>query len=75
MDEQKRQLAKLLLKKSYREGDFLLASGKRSDYYFDCRPTALSAEGSWLIGSLFINLLSDLNISGVGGMTLGADPL
>lgn len=75
MLERKKRLAKLLLEKSYREGDFLLASGKRSDYYFDCRATALCAEGSWLIGSLFVDLLADLAIVGVGGMTLGADPL
>lgn len=75
MDEQKRLLARLLMEKSYREGDFLLASGKRSDYYFDCRVAALSAEGSWLIGCLFNDLLKDLAISGVGGMTMGADPL
>lgn len=71
----KRRLARLLVEKSYREGDFLLASGRRSDYYFDCRVTALHAEGSWLIGSLFNHLLSDLPITGVGGMTMGADPL
>lgn len=75
MLEHKRRLAKLLLEKSYREGDFLLSSGKKSDYYFDCRVTALSAEGSWLIGTLFNELLVDLAIQGVGGMTLGADPL
>lgn len=73
--EQKQRLARILMEKSYREGDFLLSSGKRSDYYFDCRVTALSAEGSWLIGSLFADLLADLAIKGVGGMTLGADPL
>ena len=75
MQDKKRRLASLLVEKSYREGDFLLASGRRSDYYFDCRVTALSSEGSFLIGSLFNDLLADMAISGVGGMTLGADPL
>lgn len=74
MDLRKR-LATLLVAKSYREGDFVLASGRRSDYYFDCRVTALSAEGSWLIGKLFNELLSQMAIRGVGGMSLGADPL
>lgn len=73
--ELKRRLARLLVEKSYREGDFVLASGRRSDYYFDCRVTALHAEGSWLIGTLFNHMLKDLDIKGVGGMTLGADPL
>ena len=73
--ELKRRLARLLVKKSYREGDFVLASGRRSDYYFDCRVTALHAEGSWLIGTLFNHMLSEMDIKGVGGMTMGADPL
>ncbi len=71
----KRRLARLLMEKSYKEGSFLLASGKKSDYYFDCRVTALSAEGSWLIGTLFNKLLASQDIVGVAGMTLGADPL
>jgi orotate phosphoribosyltransferase len=76
MDEPMRaRLARLLMEKSYREGDFVLASGRRSDYYFDCRVTALDAEGSWLIGNLLNDLLRDLDIVGVGGLTLGADPL
>ena len=73
--ELRRRLARLLVEKSYREGDFVLASGRRSDYYFDCRVTALHAEGSWLIGTLFNHMLSEMDIKGVGGMTMGADPL
>ena len=75
MRELKKRLAKILLERSYREGDFTLASGRRSDYYFDCRQTALHPEGSWLIGTLFNALLADADVKGVGGMTLGADPL
>ena len=71
----KKRLAKILLERSYREGDFTLASGRKSDYYFDCRQTALHPEGSWLIGTLFNHLLADVDVVGVGGMTMGADPL
>ena len=71
----KRELAKLLLEKSYIEGEITLTSGKKSDYYFDCKQTALHPEGAWLIGNLFLDLLDDVDIAGVGGMTLGADPL
>ncbi len=70
------ELAKLLYEKSYKEGDFTLASGKKSSYYFDGRQTALNPKGSWLIGNLFNHLLKDVpNLNAVGGMTLGADPL
>ncbi len=75
MLELKRRLARILIEKSYKEGDFTLSSGRKSDYYFDCRVTALHPEGSWLIGTLFNKLLADVDIKGVGGMTLGADPL
>lgn len=74
--DMKRRLASLLLEKSYREGHFVLASGRESDFYFDGRQTALHPEGAWLIGNLFYDLLSDLpQLDAVGGMTLGADPL
>ncbi|OBQ56820.1 orotate phosphoribosyltransferase [Halodesulfovibrio spirochaetisodalis] len=79
MAELKKRLAELLYEKSYKEGDFTLASGKKSDYYFDCRQTALHPEGAWLIGNLFYELICGLEnaaeVKGVGGMTLGADPL
>ena len=75
MHSLKQRLAKILIEKSYKEGSFTLASGKKSEYYFDCRQTALHPEGAWLIGSLFFDLIKDLPISGVGGMTLGSDPL
>jgi orotate phosphoribosyltransferase len=75
MDDTRTRLAKLLLEKSYREGSFVLTSGKKSDYYFDCKQTALHPEGGNLLGELFLDALADADIQGVGGMTLGADPL
>ena len=68
------RLARLLLEKSYRAGEVTLTSGRKSDYYFDCKQTALHPEGGWLIGNLLFDLLP-ADIVGVGGMTLGADPL
>ena len=75
MTELKKKLARLLLKLSYKEGDFTLTSGKKSDYYFDCKQTAFNAEGGYLIGRLFVEMLKEYDVDGVGGMTLGADPL
>lgn len=76
MDE-KLQLRELLLNKSYREGTFTLTSGNTSDFYVDGKQTTLSAEGAYLCGRLLYRLIRDHHekISGVGGMTLGADPL
>ncbi|EPR37630.1 Orotate phosphoribosyltransferase [Desulfovibrio sp. X2] len=75
MNTTKGTLARLLYAKSYIEGEITLTSGKKSDYYFDCKQTALHPEGSWCIGTLFLEMLKDTDVQGVGGMTLGADPL
>lgn len=76
MDERGR-LKELLLKKSYREGKVILSSGKESDFYIDGKQTTLDAEGAYLCGRLLFDLIraNPESISGVGGMTLGADPL
>lgn len=73
----KAQLASLVRKLSYREGDFTLASGKKSKFYVDLKATTLHPEGAKLIGELATRVLleSGLPIDAVGGLTLGADPL
>lgn len=70
-------LADLLQRRSIRHGDFLLASGARSTYYIDCRPSTMSGEGQALIGRLG---LAALRARGwrpqtIGGLTMGADPV
>jgi orotate phosphoribosyltransferase len=75
---QKRQrLKELLLQKSYREGKIKLSSGRESDFYIDGKQTTLDAEGAYLCGRLLYEMIckEGKNIGGVGGMTLGADPL
>ncbi len=71
------RLIELIREKSYREGDFTLASGKKSKFYIDLKPTTLSSEGAFLIGELAVELIlsEGLEVEAVGGMTLGADPL
>jgi orotate phosphoribosyltransferase len=68
------RLAELLLEKSFLRGEMTLTSGKRSSYYFDCKQTALHPEGAFLLGSLLFERLHG-DVEGIGGMTLGADPL
>jgi orotate phosphoribosyltransferase len=71
------QLRRLLLERSVRRGDFVLASGQRSSYYIDCRPAAMSAEGQVLIGRLGLAALqaAGWHPRAVGGLTMGADPV
>jgi orotate phosphoribosyltransferase len=68
------KLIELLRELSVRTGIFTLASGKTSDLYIDARQTTLHAEGSLLAAHLLLNQLND-DVMGVGGLTMGADPL
>ena len=75
--ELRERLFNILKEKAYKKGKFILTSGKESDFYIDCRPVTLHPEGAYLVGKLlFERLRSSLGkIQGVGGMTLGADPI
>lgn len=71
----------LLRKKSIFHGDFTLASGAKSKYYFDCRLTTLDPKGAWLVGQLMHAVIRreeaarKSKIDAVGGLTMGADPV
>ena len=76
MDKEKQRLKEILRDKSILRGKFTLASGKQSDYYIDARLTTLDAEGAFLIGKIFLSeIIDDGEIVGVGGPTMGADPI
>jgi orotate phosphoribosyltransferase len=70
-------LRRLLLERSVRRGDFVLASGRRSSYYIDCRLATMSAEGMVLIGRMGWDAIQEAgwNPAAVGGLTMGADPV
>lgn len=70
-------LRRLLLRRSVRHGEFILASGQRSTYYIDCRLTTMSAEGMVLIGRLGWEAIraAGWQAGAIGGLTMGADPL
>lgn len=76
-NELKAALKTLLVALSYEKRDVVLASGKKSDFYFDGKQTSLNPHGAYLLGELFFQMISDLqaSIEAVGGPTLGADPL
>jgi orotate phosphoribosyltransferase len=75
--ERNHDLAKILVERSYVEGDFLLASGRRSSSYFDCKLTTCFAEAMPLVGAAFIEEFAraETNPRSVGGLTSGADPI
>jgi orotate phosphoribosyltransferase len=71
------ELQALLLARSVRLGDFVLASGAKSDYYIDARATTMSAEGQRLVGLVGLAEIRErrIDLTHVGGLTMGADPV
>src|SRR3989442_10502579 len=71
------RLREMLLERSVRRGDFVLASGRRSSFYIDARQTTMSGEGLVLIGALGLERLAARGWRPqlIGGLTLGADPV
>ncbi|MCX5893852.1 MAG: orotate phosphoribosyltransferase, partial [Deltaproteobacteria bacterium] len=78
MNDYRERLLQLLREKPFRyspDKPFTLASGRVSPYYIDCRPVTHNAQGLYLIGEIFWELLRDLQVAAVGGLTMGADPI
>jgi orotate phosphoribosyltransferase len=77
MSSARQELLRLLATKSFRLGEFKLASGRTSDYYIDCRTTTLDARGAQLTGEVFLDEIRARGWSAqaIGGLTMGADPI
>ena len=77
----RKRLIQLILARSFKftkKPSFTLASGKKSNFYFNCKPTTLNSEGKYLIGNLLYEIINKWKpgrIKAVGGLTLGADPV
>ncbi len=76
-EQNRKRLLALLTKLSYEQREVTLASGAKSNFYIDCKQTALTAEGHFLVASCFGRLLVDKapDVEAIGGVTMGADPL
>ena len=57
-DLNKANLLKQLIEKSYKTGNFTLASGKKSNHYLNCKPVSLNGYGLNLISQLFLELMT-----------------
>ncbi len=77
LDTDRARLLELLRELSFERRKVILASGKESDFYVDCKRTTLTAEGHVLVGRLLFDRVRRIQplVRGVGGLTLGADPI
>lgn len=56
-------------------GRVTLSSGQEADYYVDLRRVTLHGEAGPLVGEVMLDLVDDLAVDAVGGLTMGADPV
>lgn len=66
---------KLKKRIDFLRGDFTLASGKKSDFYFNGKTTTLRPDALNYATRIFIELMRPARPDRVGGLTLGADAL
>ncbi len=67
-------LLDLMCEVAYKEGDFTLSSGKKSTYYINGKQVTLHPQGALMVSRLLLDMLPKGTV-GVGGLTLGADPM
>ena len=71
------RLLQLFVRLAYEKRKVVLSSGRESDFYIDTKQASLTAEGHYLVGRL---VLAEIRkhfpaARGVGGLTMGADPI
>ena len=74
----KKELIDMLCQKSFKFSEkpiYKLVSGRMSQFYVNCKPVSLCARGIFLIGHLMFEAIKDDDVTAVGGLTFGADPL
>jgi orotate phosphoribosyltransferase len=72
---QRDELLEILMKNSFKRGEFTLASGAKSNYYINGKLSTLDSRGAYLVARIFLAMIADDVPDAVGGLTLGADPI
>lgn len=76
MTDARQQLIDYISALAVFHGDFTLTSGKKASYYVDLRKVSLDHRVAPLIGQVMLELIAKVpQVSAVGGMTMGADPI
>lgn len=76
MIDARTELIRYIATEAVFHGDFVLTSGKKASYYVDLRKVSLDHRIAPLIGQVMLDLIAEVpDVSAVGGMTMGADPI
>ena len=75
-DDKKHRLIQLMRQYSFTKKKVVLASGRESDFFIDCKQTVLSAEGHALVGEVMLDMLdAHFPCDAVAAVELGGCPL
>jgi orotate phosphoribosyltransferase len=74
-DPRWQRLRALIETHSLLRGDFILASGRRSNFLFQLRETTMRPEGQALVGAIVEEFMRRHGLATVGGMVQGAVPV
>ena len=74
-NEYRSELLDTLVRDCYVEREVTLSSGKKSDYYLDCRRAMFLPRGAFLAGELMLELATDAGVEQIGGMAAAAIPV
>lgn len=75
-DSRRMRLVEIIRERSFKDNvDITLASGRKSNFYFNMKPTMLHPEGAALLSELVLDALADLKPDYIGGLEMGAVPI
>ncbi len=73
--DDRRILCDLLSNRTFKRGEFVLASGKRSRIYFNMKATMMHPQGASLCARLLFARIRHMKADFMGGLEMGAVPL
>ena len=71
----RKELLATLARESYFEREVTLASGRKSNFYLDCRRTIFLPRAAYLIGEVMLERAVAAGVEQVGGMAVAAVPI
>lgn len=69
------ELFEIIRRRSFRQGQFTLSSGRQSQMYFNLKPTMLDPRGAYLCAAAFLKIIVAEKAEFAGGLEMGAVPM
>lgn len=75
MNDKRQKLLDAFKSRAFQTGNFVLASGKTSNYYIDSKKALFNSVVIDLLGEIFWEIIAPLKPDAIGGLEVGAIPL